>query len=365
GPFGKVVAVEGERPSALQYTGEHWDGDVGLLYLRARWYDPAIGRFLSEDPFPGFAALPQTQHAYVYVGNNPINLTDPSGQNPLLIGALGGAAIGGAIGAVVGWTGYVRANPGGRPEDYLASHDFWRAGRVGLASGAVAGAVTGALGPLLLPAAGTFLGSIIVSAELGGLGGALGRITSNLLTPCTPWYDGVPETVAVSIVIGGVLGGAGYGIRQGMAARAGAATVRPAGFIEYGPLDDLGRPTGAQGVITREFLETNPGTSANQSIRPPGFGGGAAGHARGHLIAKMLGGSGKIPENLVTLIQNPVNSPVMRGFEFQVYNAVARGETVFYQVAPIYAGTSGMPIGVTLSAEGSGGFQLLVTILNR
>ncbi|MCP4524587.1 MAG: RHS repeat-associated core domain-containing protein, partial [Aestuariibacter sp.] len=79
GPFGKVVAVEGERPSALQYTGEHWDGDVGLLYLRARWYDPAIGRFLSEDPFSGFAALPQTQHAYVYVGNNPINLTDPSG----------------------------------------------------------------------------------------------------------------------------------------------------------------------------------------------------------------------------------------------------------------------------------------------
>ncbi|MCP4540456.1 MAG: hypothetical protein GY832_25235, partial [Chloroflexi bacterium] len=41
GPFGKVVAVEGERPSALQYTGEHWDGDVGLLYLRARCYDPS------------------------------------------------------------------------------------------------------------------------------------------------------------------------------------------------------------------------------------------------------------------------------------------------------------------------------------
>ncbi|MCP4527456.1 MAG: RHS repeat-associated core domain-containing protein [Aestuariibacter sp.] len=232
------MAVEGERPSALQYTGEHWDGDVGLLYLRARWYDPAIGRFLSEDPFPGFAALPQTQHAYVYVGNNPINLTDPSGQNPLLIGALAGAAIGGAIGAVAGWTGYVLANPGGRPEDYLASHDFWRAGRVGLASGAVAGAVTGALGPLLLPATGTLLGSIIVSAELGGLGGALGRITSNLLTPCTPWYDGVPETVAVSIVIGGVLGGAGYGIKQLLIQRAAQQAVNSAPRITHGTVGE-------------------------------------------------------------------------------------------------------------------------------
>ncbi len=53
---------------------------MGLLYLRARCYDPAIGRFLSEDPFPGYAGFPQTQHPYVYVGNNPINLTDPSGK---------------------------------------------------------------------------------------------------------------------------------------------------------------------------------------------------------------------------------------------------------------------------------------------
>ncbi|MCP4544206.1 MAG: DUF2380 domain-containing protein, partial [Chloroflexi bacterium] len=107
-----------------------------------------------------------------------------------------------------------------------------RAGQVGLASGAVAGAVTGALGPLLLPAAGTFLGSIIVSAELGGLGGALGRITSNLLTPCTPWYDGVPETVAVSIVIGGVLGGAGYGIRQWRTGRTVAPSTTNVPLLE-------------------------------------------------------------------------------------------------------------------------------------
>ncbi len=70
-PFGQVVAAEGEWASPLQYTGEQWDVDAGLLYLRARWYDPATGRFLTRDPYPGLAVLPATQHSYVYVGNNP------------------------------------------------------------------------------------------------------------------------------------------------------------------------------------------------------------------------------------------------------------------------------------------------------
>ena len=76
------------------YTGEHWDAATGLLYLRARWYNPALGRFLTRDPFPGLAALPATQHPYVYVGNNPVLYVDPSGEFGLipllLVGAAGG-----------------------------------------------------------------------------------------------------------------------------------------------------------------------------------------------------------------------------------------------------------------------------------
>jgi RHS repeat-associated protein len=51
--------------------------------LRARWYDSATGRFTTRDPFPGFAVLPQTLHLYVYANNNPVNLTDPSGEIPI------------------------------------------------------------------------------------------------------------------------------------------------------------------------------------------------------------------------------------------------------------------------------------------
>ncbi|MCH7480808.1 MAG: hypothetical protein IIC79_05385 [Chloroflexi bacterium] len=58
---------------------------AGLVFLRARFYDPSIGRFLTKDPFPGFPSLPSTLHPYTYAMNNPVNLVDPSGQNPLLI----------------------------------------------------------------------------------------------------------------------------------------------------------------------------------------------------------------------------------------------------------------------------------------
>jgi DNA/RNA non-specific endonuclease len=137
-----------------------------------------------------------------------------------------------------------------------------------------------------------------------------------------------------------------------------------AGRIEYGALDALGRPTGVRATITDSMLGT--GTAANPSIIPPGWSGNGTlfNEARGHLLGRQLGGSGDVPGNLVTLQHNPVNSPVMRGFENQVRNAIEGGQTVAYSSTPIYNGTNLVPRGVTLSGRGSGGFNLNVTILN-
>jgi hypothetical protein len=55
----------------------------------------------------------------------------------------------------------------------------------------------------------------------------------------------------------------------------------------------------------------------------------------------------------------------MRDFETAVRKAVEAGETVNYQVIPIYKGNNLIPSGVTLSAKGTGGFKLDVTILNK
>jgi RHS repeat-associated protein len=80
GPFGETLKVEGKQNNTLHYTGEQTDTDTGFVYLRARWYDPSTGRFTTRDPFPGLPVLPQTLHPYVYSQNNPVNLTDPSGE---------------------------------------------------------------------------------------------------------------------------------------------------------------------------------------------------------------------------------------------------------------------------------------------
>jgi hypothetical protein len=129
----------------------------------------------------------------------------------------------------------------------------------------------------------------------------------------------------------------------------------------YLPLDGLGRPTGMRAKLTRPLKR---GTRANQNIKPPGYLAGA-GHARGHLLGRQLGGSGNVKENLVTLYQNPVNTPIMSRYERLVRRAVEAGEVVLYTVTPIYRGTDSMPIAVTLNAQGSKGFNISLTIPNR
>jgi RHS repeat-associated protein len=60
------------------FTGELQQGDA--VYLRARWYQPSAGTLLGRDLWSGDTLRPQTLQPYQYVGNSPINLTDPSGR---------------------------------------------------------------------------------------------------------------------------------------------------------------------------------------------------------------------------------------------------------------------------------------------
>ena len=69
-PFGAS-----ENGNNFLFTGEQFDRESGLIYLRARYYDPATGRFISKDPL----GLRAGHNMYVYVKNNPVTFTDPSG----------------------------------------------------------------------------------------------------------------------------------------------------------------------------------------------------------------------------------------------------------------------------------------------
>jgi RHS repeat-associated protein len=83
-PFGKILA--GSLLSHARFlSGAHegqWDGDTGLYYLGARFYDPSLGRFIQEDAIEGSADHPASQNRYVYCQNDPVALIDPTGYSP-------------------------------------------------------------------------------------------------------------------------------------------------------------------------------------------------------------------------------------------------------------------------------------------
>ena len=78
-PYGKAT-VSGTASGAaaianpFQYAGQYTDPISGLVYMRARWYDPTTAQFLTRDPLEA-----ATRSAYGYVAGNPLNLTDPTG----------------------------------------------------------------------------------------------------------------------------------------------------------------------------------------------------------------------------------------------------------------------------------------------
>jgi RHS repeat-associated protein len=90
----------GSARTRYTYTGRERDPDTGLLYYRARFYDPHLGRFVSEDPLELRGGI----NFYSYVQNDPLRFVDPMGLTRCnrLLGALGGAALGAGIGGLAG-----------------------------------------------------------------------------------------------------------------------------------------------------------------------------------------------------------------------------------------------------------------------
>ena len=73
-PYGELEGKTGTATTPLGFAGQYTDPETGLQYLRARFYDPATGQFLTRDPIE-----PLTREPYAYGRNNPTNNVDPSG----------------------------------------------------------------------------------------------------------------------------------------------------------------------------------------------------------------------------------------------------------------------------------------------
>jgi len=81
-PFGETRYATGSVPTDRRFTGQRQeDSGFGSLYdYGARFYSPLVGRFLSADAIVPNPNDPQQLNRYVYVGNNPIRNTDPTGR---------------------------------------------------------------------------------------------------------------------------------------------------------------------------------------------------------------------------------------------------------------------------------------------
>jgi RHS repeat-associated protein len=100
--FGLLLHRSGTTANAYQYRGEQFDEDLGLYYLRARFFDPGSGRFWTFDPHEGSRGDPASLHKFAYAGGNPVSGSDPSGHLTLLETAKVGAIVGTLSGMAVG-----------------------------------------------------------------------------------------------------------------------------------------------------------------------------------------------------------------------------------------------------------------------
>jgi RHS repeat-associated protein len=212
-PFGKTTASGTSNTNTFQFASRENDG-TGMYYYRARYYNPTLQRFVSEDPL-GFGG--GDTNLYAHVGNDPTDLIDPSGESTIyppvdgpfapfappfgppfcMLGCGGGAGGGGGGSYPPGGKRYTSPRPPGDPcEDAKEQRKQWaerleafdhRAVEIlagwGVLGAVVGGAYTGGVGALL----GWHVG-IITGAEGMHIGELALWIAANWPLPdgCTP-----------------------------------------------------------------------------------------------------------------------------------------------------------------------------------
>ena len=78
--FGVEKNIDENDTNAFRYCGEYYDKETATVYLRARNYNPSIGRFTQRDSFAGKLDDPLSLNLYTYCANNPVYYSDPSGH---------------------------------------------------------------------------------------------------------------------------------------------------------------------------------------------------------------------------------------------------------------------------------------------
>ena len=156
-----------------RYRGYYYDVETGLYYLKTRYYDPEVGRFITVDDISYLD--PETINGlnlYAYCGNNPVMNVDPSGRfalTALFIGFLIGLGVGAVAGGAVAYTA---AKSNGASGWALFGYTL-----AGIFGGAAIGGAAGALIGYIAPAIGGFLGTSFTVGSYVTAAGELAAVT--------------------------------------------------------------------------------------------------------------------------------------------------------------------------------------------
>lgn len=217
--------VSGADTGDRGYTGHVMLSELGLIHMNGRIYDPDIGRFISADPFVQFPHGTQGYNRYSYLGNNPLNATDPSGYfswRGLLLGGTIGAFNPQLAGRMLGYVApFLSFIPVCRIwcsalASAASGYLLTGSGRTALRAG-INMTISTAVGYMGAGAGTGYTPSMHLSASAGAIaGGALseaggGRFSDGFLGGLAGGYAGALNGVGANrlenIIIGGFVGG--------------------------------------------------------------------------------------------------------------------------------------------------------------
>ncbi len=236
GPGGGITSrqsfdVWGAPRTALSATfgfaGEQHDS-TGLVHLRARQYDPSIGRFLSPDALQPNAPGTQGWNLYGYAGSNPVTLVDPSGNSVLMEYAITGLVVGAVIGTAIGL--FRCSGQTGFAQMQCVVENAALGGLSGLVGGIVFG--------LALAALGASVAAYAIAGGLSGLAGALAGGASS------------PQELAIAALIGVITAGLGTWIARTPMGRAASQYLDDLMLRIRGGSGGAGGATGGTGGST-------------------------------------------------------------------------------------------------------------------
>lgn len=205
-PYGEKVqsAITGLNIFNKKYTGQVDDSTTeepdGLMYYNARYYDPAIGRFISPDsmvPNPGYS---QSYNRYMYVVGNPITFNDPSGFSMSdAAGSVGGAISGAAGGYTGGDVGSHLGSGGG------GHHGGVKPGNTGVNNLTVGSSIGETVGSQLSTYKAT--GSVVYGVAGSTVGAIAGAIWGAIIGFCVAGVPGMIAGMKIGAAAGGIIGG--------------------------------------------------------------------------------------------------------------------------------------------------------------